>query len=88
MFRDSCFSLDNFWAKNAKIDCFGEKIILSAFLIDLKYRWLQSCLAELEKHKTLAFLLMVDFLRIFKITHFFENHQNHMLKWLNAFYFI
>ena len=24
-----------------------------------------------KKHKTLAFLLIVDFLRIFKITHFF-----------------
>ena len=45
-------------------------MILSAFLIDLKCRWLQSVLADLEKHKTLAFLLMVDFLRIFKITHF------------------
>ena len=45
-------------------------MILRAFLIDLKCRWLQSGLAELGKHKTLAFLLMVDFLRIFKITHF------------------
>ena len=66
-------------------------MILSAFLIDLKCRLLQSDLADLEKHQTLAFLLMVDFLRIFKITHFFEifeNHQKHMLKWLNGFYFI
>ena len=47
-------------------------MILSAFLIDLKRRWLQSGLVELEKHKTLAFLLMVDFLRIFKITHFLK----------------
>ena len=46
-------------------------MILSAFLIDLKCRWLQpSGLADLEKHQTFAFLLMVDFLRIFKITHF------------------
>ena len=36
---------------------------------DSKCRWLQSGLADLEKHQTLAFLLMVDFLRIFKITH-------------------
>ena len=27
---------------------------------------------RLGKHKTFAFLLMVDFLRLFKITHFFE----------------
>ena len=47
-------------------------MILSAFLIDLKCRWLQSGLADLEKHQTLAFLLMVDFLRIFKITHFWR----------------
>ena len=46
-------------------------MILIAFLIDLKCRWLQSGLAEFEKHKTLAFLLMADFVRIFKITHFF-----------------
>ena len=45
-------------------------MILRAFLIDLKCRWLQSGLADLEKHQTLAFLLMVNFLRIFKITHF------------------
>ena len=25
---------------------------------------------DLNKHKTLAFLLIVDFLRVFKITHF------------------
>ena len=41
-------------------------MILSAFLIDLKCRWLQSGLADLKKHKTLAILLMVDFLRILK----------------------
>ena len=70
VFRDCCFSCHRFFVKNAKIDCFGEKIILTAFLIDVKCRWLQSGLADLEKHQTLAFLLMVDFLRIIKITHF------------------
>ena len=49
-----------------------KKMISSAFLIDLKRRWLQSGLADLEKHQTLSFLLMVDFLSIFKITHFFK----------------
>ena len=69
-------------------------MISSAFLIDLKYRLLQSGLADLEKHQPLAFLLMVDFLCILKITHFLDflkisdNHQKLMLKWLNAFYFI
>ena len=47
-------------------------MILSAFLIDLKCRSLQSGLTDLEKHKTFAFLLMIDFLRVFKITHFLK----------------
>ena len=45
-------------------------MILSAFLIDLKCWWLQSGVADFEKHQTLAFLLLVDILRSFKITHF------------------
>ena len=47
-------------------------MISSAFLIDLKSRWLLSGLADLEKHQTFAFLPMVGFLRIFKIQPFFE----------------
>ena len=47
-------------------------MVFSAFFIDLKCRWLQSGLADLEKHQTLAFLLMVYFLRIFKIAHFLD----------------
>ena len=46
------------------------KMILRAFLIDLKCWWLSSGLTDFEKHQTPALLLMVDFLRIFKITHF------------------
>ena len=45
---------------------------MRAFLIGLKCRLLQSGLADLEKHQTHAFLLMVDFLRICKITHFLK----------------
>ena len=55
-----------------KLTVFEKKMILSAFLVDLKCRSLQSGLTNLEKHKTFAFLLMVDFLRVFKITHFFN----------------
>ena len=36
-------------------------MILREFLIDLKSRWLQSGLADMEKHKILPFMLMVDF---------------------------
>ena len=45
-------------------------MFLSAFLIDLKCWWFQSGVADFEKHQTRAFLLLVDILRIFKITHF------------------
>ena len=45
-------------------------MILSAFLILSLCG--QSGLADLEKHQTLAFLLMVDLLRIFKIKHFWR----------------
>ena len=72
VFRDRYFSPNSFYVKNAKIDFFGEKMILSAFLIDFKCIWLLSGLADLEKHQTLGFLLMVDLLRIFKITHFWR----------------
>ena len=48
-------------------------MILSAFLIGLKCKSLQSGLTDLEKHKTFAFLPMVDFLRVFKLTHFFKD---------------
>ena len=41
-------------------------MILSGLLINLKCRWLKSGLADLEKHQTLAFLLMVDFYAFFK----------------------
>ena len=41
-------------------------MILSAFLIDLKCRSLQFGLTDMEKHKTFAFLLMIDFYAFLK----------------------
>ena len=41
-------------------------MILRAFLIDLKCMLLQFGLADLEKHKILPFLLMVDFYALLK----------------------
>ena len=41
-------------------------MILRAFFIDLKCMWLQSGLSDLEKHKILLFLLMVDFYALLK----------------------
>ena len=49
---------------------------------------------RLEKHQTVEILLMVDFLRIFKMLHFskffevFEIHQYFLVKLLNALNFI
>ena len=49
---------------------------------------------RLEKHQTIEILLMVDFLRIFKMLHFskiveiFEIHQYFLVKLLNALNFI
>ena len=40
VFQDSFFHLIVFYVKNAKIDFFGDKIILSAFLVDFKFVWL------------------------------------------------
>ena len=48
---------------------------------------------RLEKHQTIEILLMVDFLRIFKMLHFskkleiFEIHQYFLVKLLNALNF-
>ena len=71
MFWDSCFSLHSFWVENAKIDCFCEKNDFEGIFDRFEVQVVQSGLADLEKHKILPFLLMVDFLRTFKITHFF-----------------
>ena len=49
---------------------FLEKMIFSAFLIDLWCRWLQSGLADSGKHQTLASLLMVDFYAFLKLNIF------------------
>ena len=49
---------------------------------------------RLEKHKTIENLIMVEFLRIFKMLHFskffeiFEIHQYFLVKLLNALNFI
>ena len=59
-----------FRLKLQKSTVLEKKMFLSAFLIDFKCRWLQSGLSDLEKPQTLACLLMVKFVRIFRITHF------------------
>ena len=61
VFRAAVFHSIVFRLKMQKLTFVLEKMILSAFLIDLKCRWLQSGLADLEKHQTLASLLIVGF---------------------------
>ena len=68
--RNSFIEPRIFWFKNAKINFFEEKWDLSAVFIKLKFGCLQTCLTDMEKHKTLEMLLRADFLRIFEILHF------------------
>ena len=76
-------------------------MILSAFLIDLKCRWLQSGLADLEKKtpntcifaygRFFFYYYYYYYFCIFTRGHFFEifeNHQKYKLKCLNVFRFI
>ena len=42
----------------------------SFFFIKLTFRWLQNGLSDLKKRQTIEILLIVDFLRIFKMLHF------------------
>ena len=45
-------------------------MVLRVVFIQLTLRWLQTGLSDLKKHQTIEMLLMVDFVRIFKMLHF------------------
>ena len=45
-------------------------MVLRVVFIHLTFMWLQTGLSDLKKHQTIEILLMVDFLRIFKMLHF------------------
>ena len=68
-------------------------MVLREVFIKLTFRWLQTNLSDLKKHQTIE-MLMVEFLRIFKMLHFskffeiFEIHQYFLVKLLNALDFI
>ena len=49
---------------------FKEKMALRVVFIKLTFRRLQTGLSDLKKHQTIEILLMVDFLRIFKMFNF------------------
>ena len=66
MLWNSSLSLHTFWVKNAKNDIFKEKRGLSAVFIEFKCRWLQTGLADSEKHQTFGILHKVMFLYILK----------------------
>ena len=55
-----------FGFKNAKINVLKKIRVLGEGVIELKCRWLQTGLADLQKHQILEILLMTDFLRIFR----------------------
>ena len=63
-------SRQSFFSKNAKIDSLKTKMVLRVVFIQLTLRWLQTGLSDLKKHQTIEMLLMVDFVRIFKMLHF------------------
>ena len=68
-------------------------MVLRVVFIRLTFGWLQTGLSDLKKHLTIEILLMVDFLRIFKMLHFskffeiFETYQYFLVKLLNALNF-
>ena len=81
-------SLAVFWNS-----CFWVKMQKSTFLEE-KGDWVWF-LSDLKNNKTNEILLRVNFCDFFKILHFssfffeiFEIHQELVLKWLNALYFI
>ena len=73
LFRNSFLLLQSFWVKNAKIDFFKEKMVLSVVFIKLKCRWLQTDLSDLKHNKAIEFLLMVGFYYLEKNIAFFQN---------------
>ena len=72
VFQNCCLSLHIFWLKMQKIAFSEEKRVLSIVSIKLKYRRLQTGLADLKKHQTFVFFLWVDFLCIFENITFFR----------------
>ena len=69
VFLNSFLLLQSFLGLNAKIDFFLKKMVLREVFIKLTFRWLQTDLSDLKKHQTIE-MLMVEFLRIFKMLHF------------------
>ena len=80
--------------KRAKIDFFLKKNGFESSFYKIDVQVVTNWFVRLEKHKTIEILIMVDFLRIFKMLHFskifeiFEIHQYFLVKLLNALNFI
>ena len=70
VFLNSFLLLQSFWVKNANIDLFKEKMVLRVVLKKDDVYVVTNRSVRLEKHQTIEILLMVDFLRIFKMLHF------------------
>ena len=94
VFDQFSFTSKFFWLKMQKSTFLRKKRFESSFFfIKLTVKWLETCLSNL-KTQTTEILLMVDFLRIFKMLHvskcfeIFEIHQYFLVKLLNALNFI
>ena len=70
VFEQFSFTSNLFGLKMQKSTFLKEKMILRVVFIKLTFRWLQTGLSDLKNTKQLICLLMVAFLRIFKMLHF------------------
>ena len=61
MFWNNCLLLQRFGVKNAIIDFFFQKMVLSVVFMKLKCRRLHTSLRDSKKHQTIEVLLRVDF---------------------------
>ena len=66
VFKQFSFTSKFFGLKMQK-QLFKKKIVLRVVFIKFTFRWLQTGLSDLKKHQTIEILLMVVFLRIFKM---------------------
>ena len=94
VFLNSFLLLQSFLGYKCKNRPFLRKMVLRVIFIKIDIYVVTNWSVRLEKHQTIKFFLMVDFLRIFKmllsskIFEFFEVHQYFLVKLLNALNFI
>ena len=96
LFLNSFHLLQSFLGLKMQKSTFCKKkmVLRVVFFYKIDVQVITNWSVRQEKHQTIETILMVDFLRIFKILHFsnffeiFEIHQYFMVKLLNALNFI